>query len=192
MKKVYKRNLSLLLGPAYRAVVDFLRGVYPKKIWLFQINEKGCVLEARMWKESYRITNIGNEAGSLKRALQSISQETFFDIGACIGLYTVHAASRGAKVVAFESDRAIRSRLNCNISLNNLTDDVQIVEWAVSNKYGEITLCTDSVKGRPPNLGSLNHRGSLRVEKTLFRRTNGFNISKNIAKDLILETWVRL
>lgn len=60
--------------------------------------------------------------------------EVFFDVGANIGLYSVYAAMKGAKVVAFEPEAQNYAELNKNILLNNVSDRVRALCLALSEK----------------------------------------------------------
>jgi FkbM family methyltransferase len=166
MKKTLKKIFGLLPKNIKRTIVDVWRSIYPAKIWINQINGKKCLFEARTSREIYRIASLGDEEEFIKRVMQSLSQEDiFFDIGACLGLYSVHAASQGARVISFEPDPIIRRRLARNINLNSFVNTVQVVEWAVSNKPGTLRLYTDGVKGRhSPSLNLGMQHDSLLVK----------------------------
>jgi FkbM family methyltransferase len=88
--------------------------------------------------------------------------DVLYDIGACVGLVTVHAARKGICTVAFEPDPSYRLRLEKNLRLNKL-NDVKILEWAVSDRQGEATLFTDGVEGLSPSLVEIGKRGSVKI-----------------------------
>jgi FkbM family methyltransferase len=73
--------------------------------------------------------------------------ELVFDIGANIGIYSLLAARRGAKVIAFEPSRLVRRYLTHNVTLN--TAQVTIVPEAVSDAAGTVPF----FETRPGNLG---------------------------------------
>lgn len=123
----------------------------------------GCRFEITTPIEAFRVEQYGNEEEFTRLLLEEVQPaDVLYDIGACVGLVTVHAARKGAHVVAFEPDRDYRSRLVTNLRLNGLTD-VQVVEWAVSDTGGEATLFTDGVQGRSPSLREIGERGSVNV-----------------------------
>ena len=70
--------------------------------------------------------------------LAMVPDRNVFDIGANIGIFTLLAASRGAKVFAFEPSRMVRSQLELNITLNGFGERVSIVPDAVSDSEGMI------------------------------------------------------
>ena len=60
--------------------------------------------------------------------------EQLFDIGANIGLYTIYAAKRGVKVIAFEPESQNFAELNKNAYLNHCQDKVACLNIALSDK----------------------------------------------------------
>ncbi len=64
--------------------------------------------------------------------------ETFFDIGANIGVYTIYAALRHptARVIAFEPEYANLHLLRDNVMANGLQDRVEIYSIALGNRTG--------------------------------------------------------
>jgi FkbM family methyltransferase len=61
-------------------------------------------------------------------------QETLFDIGANIGLYSLLAASAGLKVIAFEPESQNFAVMNANIQLNHLSDKIVPLNLALSDR----------------------------------------------------------
>jgi FkbM family methyltransferase len=60
--------------------------------------------------------------------------EILFDIGANIGQYSIYAAKRGIKVLAFEPESQNYALLNKNIFLNCLEDKVMCLNVALSSR----------------------------------------------------------
>ena len=60
--------------------------------------------------------------------------DILFDIGANIGLYSIYAAKRGTRVIAFEPESQNYAILNKNVYLNNLQDKIMCLNVALSNK----------------------------------------------------------
>ena len=66
---------------------------------------------------------------------------TFVDIGANIGYYALNAARLGAqKVIAIEPNPTILKRLNDNITLNNLSSKITVLDVAVGEEKGNAKL----------------------------------------------------
>ncbi|MGB2713672.1 MAG: FkbM family methyltransferase [Vicinamibacterales bacterium] len=62
--------------------------------------------------------------------------DVLFDIGANIGLYSIYAASRSVRVVAFEPESQNYALINQNIFLNGLGDRIQCLAIALSDRNG--------------------------------------------------------
>jgi FkbM family methyltransferase len=114
--------------------------------------------------EISRTLDYGNEMVSLATLLFLLKpDDVVWDIGASVGLFTVHCASRCARVVAFEPDPATCSRLKENIALNNFCSHVQVKGLAVGNEKGTMELATDGLDGFAPVLakGNLGRHGAV-------------------------------
>lgn len=62
--------------------------------------------------------------------------DVLFDIGANIGLYTIYAATKSIRVVAFEPESQNYALINQNICLNGVGGCVQCVAVAMSDRSG--------------------------------------------------------
>jgi FkbM family methyltransferase len=62
------------------------------------------------------------------------SEATLFDIGANIGLYSLLAAKKGLKVVAFEPESQNFAVMNANVFLNSLSDRMTALNLALSDR----------------------------------------------------------
>ncbi len=60
--------------------------------------------------------------------------EILFDVGANVGLYTLYAAQKGVRVVAFEPESQNYALLNRNIYLNGLSDRVCALNLALTSE----------------------------------------------------------
>lgn len=65
---------------------------------------------------------------------------TVLDVGANIGIYTLLAAKRGARVFAIEADPRNVDKLRRHIHLNGFDDRVTVLPLAVGREAGSITL----------------------------------------------------
>lgn len=127
------------------------------------LDPAGCLFHVGSPAENFRVTRLGGEQEYLRRLLDTLRpDDVLYDIGACIGLVSVHARRRGAAVVAFEPEPTFRGRLKENLALNGI-DDVRVVDWAVADREGEITLYTDGQHGTSPSLSRTEGRGTMRV-----------------------------
>ncbi len=137
----------------------------PRTIRVTEFEPKGCLFEVATPIEEGRVLSLGGEPEFIRLLLDEVGPGCcLFDLGSCVGLYALHAALRGADVVAFEPDPGYRSRLERNILLNRLTNSVMVIGWAVSDKKGTVSLYTDGVEGNSPSLALVGDRGSVLVD----------------------------
>ena len=111
--------------------------------------------------EYSRTVQYGGEAIALGAFLFSLRPEDIvWDIGASIGLLSVHAASVARAVVAFEPDPATFRRLQQNLQLNQLRDRVDCRMEALGDRGGDVELRTDGLAGNAPSVANLGrHAG---------------------------------
>jgi len=64
------------------------------------------------------------------------SGDVLFDIGANVGLYSIYAARRSVRVIAFEPESQNYALINQNIYLNDVADRVQCIAVALSDRSG--------------------------------------------------------
>lgn len=87
-----------------------------------------------------------------------------YDIGGNIGIFSIHAAKYGENVISFEPDPEFRARLVKNTELNGLQRSIEIMDWAVSNSKGKVTLYTNGASGSSPSLVKVGERGAVTVK----------------------------
>lgn len=156
---IYRKYFGRLL----RSLGLSSRTTFPRIVTIRTFVPEGCQFEVTTPVEAFRVERYGNEEKFTRLVLEELQPaDILYDIGACVGLVTVHAAKKGAYVIAFEPDPSYRLRLETNLRLNKLTN-VQIVAWAVSDMQGEVLLFTEGVEGRSPSLREAGKRGSVRV-----------------------------
>ena len=132
------------------------------------------------------------------------------DVGANLGVYTVVSAVQGARVVAFEPNSSARGSLLANISLNGLTDRVQVSSHALADFTGTAAFTTDLEECNHLLVGAADHSAPVEVRQldevglprgpvTLIKiDVEGFDEAvlrgarKTLVRDrpvLIIETW---
>jgi len=70
-------------------------------------------------------------------------EDGFVDVGANIGVYSIVAALRGARVLAFEPNGTAREMLTANLALNQIEDRVRVLSFALADFTGEARFTTD-------------------------------------------------
>lgn len=139
--------------------------IRPPRIRLTRFIETGVVFEITSKMERHRVSGYGDEVETIEKILAEIKPgDVFYDIGSCVGLYSLHAAMLGAKVIAFEPDPDYRKRLMRNIKINRLGKDVKVLDWAVSDQNGSVSFYTDGVDGNSPSLREVGSRNSVIVQ----------------------------
>jgi FkbM family methyltransferase len=138
---------------------------YPQRITLTTFHAEGCHFEVSHATEKWRVRGLADEDTFIRAFLAEIQPgDMCFDVGSCVGMYALHAALRGAAVVAFEPDPAYRKRLKRNIRLNRLRKMITVVPWAVSDQPGTVRLYTDGVKGASPSMRQVGERRAVEVK----------------------------
>lgn len=112
--------------------------------------------------EVFRTQDYGGEALLLATFLFLLKPDDIvWDIGASVGLFTVHSAAQTQAVRAFEPDPATSKRLKQNVALNKLSANVSIETCALGNQSGEFDLHTDGLSGNAPTLKSLGRHSQI-------------------------------
>lgn len=138
---------------------------FPYRITLRDFVARGCTFEVTTPIEEWRVTGLDEEEEFIRLLLSEVQAgDSFYDIGSCVGLFALHAALLGAKVLAFEPDPSYRNRLVRNIGINKLGDRVRVIKWGVSDTKGTALLYSDGVEGRSPSLAKVGERGSVLVD----------------------------
>lgn len=103
--------------------------------------------------EVARTLDYGHELVSLAAFLFLLKpDDVVWDLGASVGLFTVHAAARCSEVVAFEPDPPTFARLKENVALNGFSGKVRFEGCAVGQEPGTLELSTDGLHGLAPSL----------------------------------------
>jgi FkbM family methyltransferase len=117
--------------------------------------------------EVTRTLDYGLETESLPAFLFLLREDDIvWDIGASVGLFTVHTATKAKKVIAFEPDPPTLKRLQENVALNGLNGKVEFQGVALGETRGQLDLASDGLDGMAPALsvGQLaRHKHSVSV-----------------------------
>lgn len=136
---------------------------YPKKIYQRSIDKEGYFFEVSNIIEANRILYFDSEKVILNKLIFELKEtDIFFDIGACIGLYSMHVSKRVKKIYAFEPDPEIKSHLEKNIMLNSITN-IEILSCAIGEKPSKLMLSTSGVFGASPSLINNENQTSIPV-----------------------------
>lgn len=112
--------------------------------------------------EYHRTVQFGGEAAALGAFLTLLEPtDLVWDVGASVGLFSVHAGGVARAVIAFEPDPATCNRLRQNIQLNRLESRVTCRMEALGDTVGEIALRTDGLAGNAPSVVDLGRHAGI-------------------------------
>jgi FkbM family methyltransferase len=125
----------------------------PQTVSLTQLGD--CRFRCSTRTEFFRTVRYGGEMPALAAFLFLLkSDDIVWDIGASVGVYGIHAASRCASVVCFEPDPSVATRLKENIELNGFAGRITVRGCALGSKPGVLKLLTLGLEGFAPRLTS--------------------------------------
>jgi FkbM family methyltransferase len=128
------------------------RTKYPRIVTLRDFDQSGVRFEVGNDTEAGRVVRHGYETEYTQQMLNDLEpDDILFDIGACVGMVALHAASRCSKVIAFEPDPGFSDRLKNNLSMNPGIS-IELIEVAIGNHDGTMMLYSDGVAGNSPSL----------------------------------------
>lgn len=109
--------------------------------------------------------------------------QTFLDIGAQVGYYTVLASQLGAKVIAFEPSISNRTRLVKNIQ-HNECKQVEVIPLALSNVNSDATLFNGKTPGEHSLLQNYHNGQGTEQVKTVRYDDMGLDVPDMIKMDI--------
>lgn len=95
--------------------------------------------------------------------LKTIGSGTFYDVGACVGSYSLMAAARGARVIAIEPVPANYAECVANVTLNGLDDNITVLCCAAGADTADTMLFASPAPGF--GLASQDHRSDQQTER---------------------------
>jgi FkbM family methyltransferase len=145
IRGVSKSDRSALLRAIVRAPLTSLRNMNE---WMNPAPDTDCrvttdlgTFDVRANADDLYLTLPNREPGIVAAIMKLQPGDLFVDAGANIGVYTVLAAKRGAKVVAIEMMPDTANVLRKHIALNKCRN-VTVIEGALSKVTGEIVEAT--------------------------------------------------
>lgn len=119
-----------------------------------------CVSLVTLWRAKTLLTK---EPDTIEWINSFSNGDLLYDIGANVGMYSIYAASKGIKVIAFEPESQNFAQLNRNIFLNQFQNQVTGLNLAIgkSSAIDYLFLSTFTVGEAINNLGSsvdYNHK----------------------------------
>ena len=87
--------------------------------------------------------------------------DVVFDVGSCMGDFSIYAASRGARVFAFEPDADNFSKLMHNVQQNNFENVITTHNFGISSDGRNISFLYD--EKNPGGSGAVNVEGGVQI-----------------------------
>lgn len=141
-----------------------LSNKYPKRILQKKVSKAGIYFEVENIVEANRVRFLDDESKFLKDLLDNLTgTDVLFDIGACIGIYSLHAAPYCKQVISFEPEPAFRNHLAKNIAIN-MVSNITISPYAISDRSSTQNFFTDGVSGKSPSLLNDGFQHELQVD----------------------------
>jgi FkbM family methyltransferase len=159
---VFDRGFRPMIHEVKRVLCHFRLGRYVLKVNDFGSFRFQCSCD----RDIVHTIDYGLEREGLAAFLFLLRpDDVVWDIGSSVGLFSVHAANRVKRVVAFEPDPVTFKTLCANISINAVTERVETVQAAVGASSGMLELKSDGAQGRSPSLADIGlHQGSVSVD----------------------------
>ena len=111
--------------------------------------------------ELFRTLKYGDEESALGAFLFLLKEDdTVWDIGASVGLFSIYSSDVASKVISFEPEPKIFSRLLENIDLNNKSDKIKALNIGLSDNSGKVDINSDGIDGFSPSIVSLDRHSS--------------------------------
>jgi FkbM family methyltransferase len=137
---------------------------YPQKIMQTKLDKNGIWFEVANLTEANRVRYLDDEGEFLQQLLKEIKEDdVFYDVGACIGIYSLHAAKKSCHVFAFEPDPGFRNHFIVNMEINKM-NYINLFPYAIADESKMMYLYTNGVDGKSPSLDNNGFGGKVEVE----------------------------
>ncbi|MCS4177387.1 FkbM family methyltransferase [Salinibacter ruber] len=137
------------------------------KYYIFYGSYEGSVeLKLKRYRVEFSTDSASSVEGTIRRFLDEKHEimgildclkedDTFYDIGANTGMYSLFASEKCSRVIAFEPYPPNIKKLKKNVRINDSSNVVRIVEAALSDKSGKTGFLTvESENSKYPGVGS--------------------------------------
>lgn len=96
------------------------------------VNVRGIELKLYTYNRSLELcARMNYETENLDFIDKMLPNQVYYDLGACEGRYSIYAAIKGLKVIAFEPNKDNYTVLSKNIELNDLTNKIKVFNVGV-------------------------------------------------------------
>lgn len=172
MKMIASKRMHMLKNQSSKWAKSLAQTIFPSKLRqaigdaMFKINPvrfpqfitietsqgKPVQFEVTKPQNSNWTISIEHEKDFLEATISQLNTgDVFYDIGSCVGLFTINAATRGVRCIAFEPDPDTRDQLRRNVRLNRKESQVQVLSYAISDHLGFATFHSNGLSGSSPS-----------------------------------------
>lgn len=162
LQQVFHNFLIKIIFHAER--LKIISAKYPYRFVQKKLDSGGVLFEVHSVGEMNRVRFLDEEETFMRQMLAELNMEdVFFDVGACIGLFSLHAAKRCRHVFAFEPEPGFREHLERNVKINDF-QNLTILPYAISDQSGTLSLFTNGTDGKSPSLENNGFQNTVDVE----------------------------
>ncbi|MHC4213532.1 MAG: hypothetical protein ACYSWP_09195 [Planctomycetota bacterium] len=95
---------------------------YPKVIRQATLSKEGLLFEVTNPTEQWRVETLDDEQEFLSILLNELNcDDILYDVGACIGIYALHAAQQCKQIFSFEPDPGFQKHILRNCEINGIS-----------------------------------------------------------------------
>jgi FkbM family methyltransferase len=165
MKKLNQISHRILTSLRYHAEKwKLIPYKYPRRIFQTGVDKSGIWFEVNNITEANRVRFLDDEEEFLSAVLAELKpDDVFYDVGACIGMFALHAARRAKQVIAFEPEPVFQKHLAANCAINEIKNII-VLPYAVSDQSQKMVLFSDGDSGKSPSLANDGFHGQVEVE----------------------------
>lgn len=153
-KSIFRRTIPSL----YRRVGQFFYGnklIAERYGFKFLLDQSNLIDKGMLYRFGWEGSKYAQFLDYWRASSIGKQETIFLDVGAHWGLYAIRASGEAniSRIHAFEPDPRNKAQLAANLFLNDLVDRIEVVDHAVSDEDGEITL----------SLAPLHNRGTSKI-----------------------------
>ncbi|MCE5181787.1 MAG: FkbM family methyltransferase [Anaerolineaceae bacterium] len=173
----------LILNRAIRPSVRLVEKLHPIYTVIMGKNiiKYECTSLITLWRAKTLLTK---EPDTIEWIDSFGSGDILYDIGANVGMYSIYAASKNIKVIAFEPESQNYAQLNRNIYLNQFQDHIMALNLAVgkNSAIDYLFLSEFTVGGAINNLGSSTDYNHKEMKSVFKQGVMSFSLDNLIEK----------
>ncbi|RME57448.1 FkbM family methyltransferase [Candidatus Parcubacteria bacterium] len=162
IERYYQRMVTALRFHGER--LRILPWRYPRYLAARNVGQRRLVFKVHNFAEANRVRSLDGEKQILQMLLAELRpSDVFLDVGACVGVYALHAARYCQQVIALEPEPELRAHLAENVELNQ-AQNIMLLPYALADKSGKVPLYTEGSAGKSPSILPEKEKQAIWVE----------------------------